>query len=284
VRRHLARSSWSKRSARACPPWRRRGSSRRHRGGHDRGAPRPRRDRSAKIVKFAAASRSPRLDARQPAAASPPSDCRLAGVPGNGRRTHRRALQRRRRARWRRWPSTARRRPRSSSKSHRREHGSRRPQEGFLRGVRDRRDPSQRLLVFDEVITDSVSVSAVLRRLRHTPDLSIFGKVIGAGSRSPRSVARRCDGRAPPLAPCTRRARFPGTRSPPRPVSPSSDSSTTRRTRRSNEPRGPRRGTRKAFAGAAWPAGDGAPSPWSASSLPTAVTDYEGARAADHAR
>ena len=91
------------------------------------------------------------------------------------------------------------------------------------------------LLVFDEVITGfRVGPAGAQGRYGITPDLSIFGKVVGGGlplaavggPAASWTSSRRS-------APCTKRARSRGTRSRPRPGSPCSRSSTTTPTRRS---------------------------------------------------
>ncbi|HTL87063.1 MAG TPA: glutamate-1-semialdehyde 2,1-aminomutase [Acidimicrobiia bacterium] len=56
------------------------------------------------------------------------------------------------------------------------------PAEGFLAGLRDRCTRHGALLVFDEVITGfRVALGGAQTRFGITPDLSIFGKVIGGG-------------------------------------------------------------------------------------------------------
>jgi glutamate-1-semialdehyde 2,1-aminomutase len=56
------------------------------------------------------------------------------------------------------------------------------PVDGFLSGLRHRCDERGTLLVFDEVITGfRVGLSGAQGRFGITPDLSIFGKVIGGG-------------------------------------------------------------------------------------------------------
>ncbi|HEV7523884.1 MAG TPA: glutamate-1-semialdehyde 2,1-aminomutase [Acidimicrobiia bacterium] len=56
------------------------------------------------------------------------------------------------------------------------------PGEGFLAGLRERATRQGALLVFDEVITGfRVGVGGAQSRFGVTPDLSIFGKVIGGG-------------------------------------------------------------------------------------------------------
>ena len=56
------------------------------------------------------------------------------------------------------------------------------PAEGFLAGLRRRCDEQGAVLVFDEVITGfRVSLGGAQRLFGVTPDLSIFGKVVGGG-------------------------------------------------------------------------------------------------------
>ena len=119
------------------------------------------------------------------------------------------------------------------------------PGDGFLAALRDRATRSGALLVFDEVITGfRVGLGGAQARYGITPDLSIFGKVIGGDSRSPRwAVVPRLWTSSRRAAPCTKPAPFPETRSRPPPGSQSSPSSTTRRTRSSSvAPSGSRTG------------------------------------------
>jgi len=56
------------------------------------------------------------------------------------------------------------------------------PLDGFLAGLRERRTRTGALLIFDEVITGfRVAPGGAQARYNITPDLSIFGKVIGGG-------------------------------------------------------------------------------------------------------
>ncbi len=56
------------------------------------------------------------------------------------------------------------------------------PQDGFLQGLRDLCDANGALLIFDEVITGfRLSASGAQGYYGVTPDLSTFGKIIGAG-------------------------------------------------------------------------------------------------------
>ena len=56
------------------------------------------------------------------------------------------------------------------------------PADGFLAGLRKRCTRTGALLVFDEVITGfRVGVGGAQERFAITPDLSIFGKVVGGG-------------------------------------------------------------------------------------------------------
>ena len=161
-------------------------------------------------------------------------DARPAGFGrrhrGHRRRHDRRAVQRPRRAR--RGARRARRRPRRGPRrAGRRQHGSRRrPTPGFLDGLRERCTRTGALLVFDEVITGfRVGPAGMQGRVGITPDLSIFGKVVGGGlaarrGRRPRPRSWTSSRRS---VPCTKPARSRGTRSRPRPASPCSRSSTT---------------------------------------------------------
>ena len=91
------------------------------------------------------------------------------------------------------------------------------PAPGFLGGLRRRCTDAGALLVFDEVITASGLAPPARQGLYGiTPDLSMFGKVIGGGLPLA-AVGGRADimDELAPLGPVYRRARLPGTRSRP---------------------------------------------------------------------
>ena len=104
------------------------------------------------------------------------------------------------------------------------------PADGFLAGLRRRCTDAGALLVFDEVITGfRLGPAGAQGHYGITPDLSMFGKVVGGGlplaaRRRPRPRSWTSSRRS---APSTRRARSAGTRSPPPPGSRCSTSSTT---------------------------------------------------------
>ena len=152
---------------------------------HDRGPPRPRRDRPAEdpeVRRAATTATSTRCSSPR-AAASPPSAC--PARPASPRApsptpwscpttTTRRSTTRStatapssRRCSSSRWPPTWAWSP---------------PADGFLAGLRRRCTDAGALLVFDEVITGfRVGPAGAQGRYGITPDLSMFGKVIGGG-------------------------------------------------------------------------------------------------------
>ena len=85
--------------------------------------------------------------------------------------------------------SAARRRRRHRG-ADRREHGGRSARaEGFLEGLRELCDEHAALLCFDEVITGfRVAYGGAGSLFGVTPDLTTLGKIMGAGSRAPRSA------------------------------------------------------------------------------------------------
>ena len=106
------------------------------------------------------------------------------------------------------------------------------PEPGFLEALRALADATGALLVFDEVITGfRVARGGAQERYGVTPDLTILGKIAGGGlPLAAFGGQRRRHGRAGAgRARSTRRARSPGTRSPPRRRSSFSGACATRR-------------------------------------------------------
>ena len=156
-----------------------------HRGGDDRGAPRPRRHRPREDPEVRRLlPRPPRLAARRRRAAASPRSASPAR-PASPRApsptpssspttTSPRSTPR---------STELRRRPRGRARgAGRRQHGPGPAGDGFLERLRDRCTAAGALLVFDEVITGfRLGPAGAQGRYGITPDLSIFGKVVGGG-------------------------------------------------------------------------------------------------------
>jgi len=92
------------------------------------------------------------------------------------------------------------------------------PAAGFLGALRRACDEVGALLIFDEVITGfRLGTGGASAHYAVTPDLWVFGKVIGGGlpvgAFADGATCSRC---SPPVGPCTRPGPCRGTRSPPR--------------------------------------------------------------------